>query len=236
MDGTASRRALSERGWLAISPTDFRDAVLDVCRWRSLSAGEGLYLAGDAPGGIFGIASGAVLMSHYQAPPGALPNRLVGVGEWSGFGPLMSQEPRRGSVQAAVKTIVAIAPLSAITALLDGHPLWWRHFGHGLLREFDSVASMTVDLQLQSSAQRCAAILLHGAGCRHAPPSPGTDPVVWTSQQIIAALANMSRSTLAKTLARLAERDLLKLEYRSIRLLDVPGLMELANRLRRIET
>jgi hypothetical protein len=46
----------------------------------------------------------------------------------------------------------------------------------------------------------------------------------------------MSRSTLAKTLARLAERDLLKLEYRSIRLLDVPGLMELANRLRRIET
>jgi CRP-like cAMP-binding protein len=235
MDGAASRRALSERGWLAVSPADFRDAVLDVCRWRSLSAGESLYVAGDPPGGIFGIASGALLMSHNQAPPGAPPNRLAGAGEWSGFGPLLSLEPRRASVEAAVKSIVAIAPLSAITTLLDGHPQWWRHFGHGLLLEFDSVASMAVDLQLQSSAQRCAAILLHGAGCRHAPPSPSTDPVVWTSHQNIAALANMSRSTLAKTLPRLAERGLLKLEYRSIRLLDVPGLMELANRPRRIE-
>ncbi len=229
MDCAARRRVLGERGWLATSPADFRTALLDICRWRQIDAGQNVYVAGDPPGGIFGVAAGALLMSSGLAAPGAPPNRLGAVGDWSGFGPLMAQEPRRGTIVAAVPSTIGIAPLSAVTALLGEHPHWWRHFGHGLLLEFDAVASIVVDLQMRDSAQRCAAILLHCAGCRHGPPPQGVETAVWTSQQNVADLANVSRSTLSKALTQFVEHGLVKLDYRSIRLLDVPRLRQLAD-------
>ena len=229
MDVTAHRLTLNERGWLALSAADFGTALLDICHWRQLDAGQSLYFAGDPPGGIFGVASGALLMSSGRAAPGAAPNRLAAVGDWSGFGPLMSQQPRRGSVAASVPSVVGIAPLSAVLGLLRDHPNWWRHFGHGLLLEFDAVADITVDLQMRDTAQRCAAILLHSAGCRHGPVPKTEEAIVRASQENIAALANMSRSTLAKVLTLFVQQNLVTLEYRSITLRDVPRLRLVAD-------
>jgi CRP-like cAMP-binding protein len=227
MDRAQGRRALGERGWLAAVPPEFSRALLDICQWRRLEDGQSLYVAGDPPGGIFGIASGALLMSSALAAPGSPPNRLGTAGEWSGFGPLMAQEPRRATMVATGPSLVGMAALPAIMSLLGEHPHWWRHFGHGLLLEFDTVSGIAIDLQLRGSAQRCAAILLHCAGCRYGTPSLPTAAAVWTSQQNVAALANMSRSTLAKVLARFVDSGLVEVEYRSIRLLDVPRLRQL---------
>jgi len=235
MSSAEDRRVLGERGWLAAVPADFRTALLDVCKWRRLESGQSLYVAGDAPGGIFGIASGALLMSSAMAAPGSPPNRLGTVGEWSGFGPLMAQEPRRGTIVAAVPSVVGTVALSAVMALLGEHPHWWRCFGHGLLLELDTVSGMAVDLQINDTAQRCAAILLHSAGSRYGTNASATEPVVWMSQQNIAVMANVSRSTLSKVLARFTKSAMVELEYRSIRLLDVPRLRRLADNPQRDE-
>ena len=58
-----AEQALLRRGWLAGQPEDFRRAVLDQCLLLPLERGMPVYHQGDPPGGIFGIAAGALAIS-----------------------------------------------------------------------------------------------------------------------------------------------------------------------------
>lgn len=51
-----ARALLLKSGWLAAMPDEFRTALLSICERKRFDADDTVYLAGDPPGGIYGIA------------------------------------------------------------------------------------------------------------------------------------------------------------------------------------
>ena len=73
MEIDAALDLVSRRGWLSQTPRAFRNALLARVHLQTFTEGEIIYEAGDPPGGIYGVVSGAVRIS------------FVPWGAWSSF-------------------------------------------------------------------------------------------------------------------------------------------------------
>lgn len=229
MQIAAARERLLTQGWLAVMPDDFGAALLDICVWKRFDAGRPLYVAGDAPGGIFGVAEGAI---SFTAALGRADSPALHVARaviWTGLGPLLSDQPRRATIMAAEPVLAAYAPLTPLQAMLDARPHWWKHMAQELLIEFDLVSSMANDLLIRSARRRCAAILLRLANCRFAPPPAGAIPEAQVTQEALAEMTNLSRSSISPIIKTLVDDGHISASYRVIRLLDWKALTLIAD-------
>lgn len=228
MDIDKAHRLLAENGWLSAVPDAFRDAILRLCELKKFKAGDTIYLAGDPPGGIYGICDGALGMTSAL---GSAMSPVVHVGQpgaWTGMGPLLTGQTRRATMQAMTPLLLAHVPLCPLQRLLTESPHWWLHIAQGLLMEFDTVTVAANDLMIRSTTRRCAATLLRVANCRRQDPS-SRHVVVPISQVTLAEMANLSRSAISPILSQFSRQGLTRLEYRAITLLDVPGLRAIAD-------
>lgn len=229
MDTSQARRLLSDNGWLAAMPQEFREALLQLCEWQNFKTGESIYLAGDPPGGIYGICEGAMAMTSALGSALSPVAHLGLPGTWTGLGPLLTGQPRRATMHAVTPLLVAYVPLRPLRALLHDHPNWWLHVAQELLIEFDAVSMVANDLLIRSATRRCAATLLRIANCRRQDPQAGRPASAPISQTMLAEMANLSRSRISPILVEFNKRNLIRLEYREIRLIDVPGLRAIAD-------
>jgi CRP/FNR family transcriptional regulator, cyclic AMP receptor protein len=229
MDIARARRLLTEIGWLAAMPREFGDALLRQCDLQAFEAGETVYLAGDPPGGIYGICEGALGMTSALGPASAPVAHLGQPGAWTGMGPLLTGQPRRATMQAMTPLLLAHVPLRPLQNLLGENPQWWLHIAQGLLMEFDTVTGIANDLLIRSADRRCAAALLRVANCRRQDPPPGRPAIAPISQESLAEMINLSRSRISPILSRFSRQGLTLLEYRAIKLLDVRGLRAIAD-------
>lgn len=229
MDIANAHRLLAENGWLAAMPKAFRDAMLRLCELQEFNAGDTIYLAGEPPGGIYGICDGAIGMTSAFGSAMSPIAHVGRPGAWTGVGPLLTGQPRRATMQAMTPLLLAHVPLRPLQKLLGENPHWWLHIAQGLLMEFDTVTVVANDLLIRSSTRRCAATLLRVANCRRQDP-PSSRPVVAPiSQATLAEMTNLSRSAVSPILSQFSRKGLTRPEYRTITLLDVPGLRAIAD-------
>ncbi len=210
-------------------PDDFRGAILGLCELQAFKAGETVYLAGDPPGGLYGICEGALGMTSALGSALSPIAHLAQPGSWTGMGPLLTGQPRRATMQAMTPLLLAHVPLRPLQQLLNEHPQWWQHIAQGLLMEFDTVTSIANDLLIRSASRRCAATLLRIANCRQHDPPSGMPVVAPISQGTLAEMTNLSRSRINPILSQFSLQGLISLEYRAITLVDVPGLQAIAD-------
>lgn len=228
MDARTGALFLSEHGWLSRMPADFRRAVLRSCIWQRYEPGASLFVAGDPPGGLFGVADGSVGGSTLFGVPDTPVLHIARPGFWSGEGSILSGEPRRISVVAITEALVANVPLPALRTLLSERPEWWKHIGQLALASTDLIVNGLADMAIRDSTQRCAAILLRLCDCRFSDSADISREVMVTQEQM-AALANLSRATVNTILRRLAKLRLVELHYRSIVVLGTGSLRKIAN-------
>lgn len=228
MDARNGALVLSKHGWLSRMPADFRHAILKSCVWQRYEPGASLFVAGDPPGGIFGIAEGAVGTSTAFSAPDTSIVHIGRPGLWSGEGSTLSGEPRRMSAYAVTEALIASVPLAALQSLLSERPGWWRHIGQLALSSSDLVANGLADMTIRNSGQRCAAILLRLCDCRFSDSLDMSREVMVTQEQM-ASLANLSRATINAILRRMAAQRLIDLRYRSIVVLKTAALRKIAN-------
>lgn len=192
---------------------------------QHLGAGEALHHAGDAEGGIWGIAAGqANGGSGIGGPNTALSIVFLG-GEWGGTGP-MSGYPRQLDVLARVPSTVISVPRSAINRLLGERPDWWEHFSmlHFLMAQ--KFGLLAADLQLSDSRARVAGILLNATGVRR----QGNGPVGFaTTQEEVGIMSNLSRFPAARILRASARDGLLMHRYGWITILEPGPLRAIAD-------
>jgi CRP-like cAMP-binding protein len=229
MDLAHGHRLLAENGWLAAMPDAFRDAMLRLCELQEFNAGDTVYLAGDPPGGIYGICDGALGMTSAFGSAMSPIAHVGRPGAWTGVGPLLTGQPRRATMQAMTPLLLAHVPLRPLQRLLRENPHWWLHIAQGLLMEFDTVTGVANDLLIRSATRRCAAILLRVANCRRQDPASSRPVVAPISQATLAEMTNLSRSAVSPILSQFSCQGLTRLEYRAITLLDVPGLRAIAD-------
>jgi CRP-like cAMP-binding protein len=210
--------SLLANGWLSHCRRDFAESFISHCHWSDGAAGTGIQHAGATGGAITGIAKGSVVLTTSLSAPDTPAMHVMSSGEWFGYIPIFIAGSRPNSFVARTDVVLASMPQSEIETLLATRPEWWRDIG--ILGILSSIAATgrAADMMIRESSRRCAAILLQLANCRHLDPPSAQKLDAPLSQEELAAIANLSRTSLSAILRNFEDAGLIKLGYRSVTL------------------
>lgn len=216
-------------GWFGRAPKDFQDALLSRCEWLARTAGQPIYQAADQQADLLGVADGAIeIYSRF----GAGDNPLLHIGYeglWVGYGSFLSGQRPRVTVVARIDTLLARVPRRVVLEQLAQHPDGWRILANAALEYGDMAISAYADSLIPDNARRCACTLLRIAGLQHPRRSRPERTDVLVTQDELATMVNVSRTTLVQVLQGLERRGLIEQGYRALRVVDVAGLTAVAS-------
>lgn len=212
---------LSGIGWLSRQTEAFRAEVL---RWAvpvKFAAGDVIYRLGDEIGGIYGIASGAVIAK--AAPRGYSPQivHVLAPGGWTGEGPFLSREPRRLDLIAAVETTAAYLPLDVMDRMATRDPMATRQFTQIMLINLDILLRAFYDMQDPDEHRRIARALRRIASMEGF--------AIPLTQETLGILANVSRKTVNAALKKFSEAGWVKAAYRTVSVTNLKSLSNFAD-------
>lgn len=228
-DALACMATLSAKGWLSEVPVEFQTEILKIAEWRRVEAGQSIMVAGDTHGGVFGLARGSVAIFTSASSPDAPILTIIQPGFWFGEAVLITGKPRLNSAVANTECELAYLPLIPLRRLLTIKPEWWRDIAWFSMRSSVHVLNAAADLLIRDTVRRSAAILLRLAGCRFAEDGSALAAEVHVTQDALAAMANLSRSTMNTVLARLADEGMISLHNRRIIIKDTAALRSVAD-------
>jgi CRP/FNR family transcriptional regulator, cyclic AMP receptor protein len=215
-------------GWFGSAAPEFQQAVLSRCVWREVPAGQTIYRASDAQTDPGGIVEGSVeVYSRYGAGDNPMLH-LSHEGSWIGYGAADRGVPLRVSTLARTDVLLACIPGRALQELLRERPEWWQFIARACREYGDIAIGGYADSLIRDRDRRCACTLLRIAGLqfpRRSRPERSSIPV---TQDELATMVNVSRTTLLQILRRFEERGLVEQAYRALRIVDAAGLKEIA--------
>ena len=218
----------NNEGWFGRAPKEFQDAVLSRCAWVTCPAGRPIYRTTDTQVNFCGIVEGAVeIYSRFGVGDNPLLH-IAHEGSWIGYGTVVGRSAPRVSAVARVDTLMAGIPDRNLRALLEARPEWWEVIASGIMEYGDTAISAYADSLLDDHDRRCASVLLRITGLnppRRSRPERTDVPV---TQGELASMAHVSRSTLVQALRRFEARGLIERGYRTLRVVDAPGLRAIA--------
>lgn len=200
-------RVLVTNGWLAEQDASFQAWVLSRGRWQSYRPGASLFEAGDEPDGLYGVASGAVEVAFPRAGEEEVAVSRSSTGFWIGDAALLSQKPRMVTVRATHPVEALFLPAGAIRQLLAEEPRHWPAFyvlSYTNARNAWSLLSEALSLPTQARLARRLLALDDGGGR------------IEVTQQDLARLLGVTRSTVQRALQDLSENGCLSLCYSAI--------------------
>jgi CRP-like cAMP-binding protein len=198
-------------GWLAEQPEEFRDWAAGAGRWSVYAAGRFLYHAGDAPEGLFGLAKGTLEVTFPLLAEEPVAIHRTEMGFWIGDNALLSETPRLVSVVAATDSRVFRIPAAAVKRLLADRPEHWRAFYRLNARNLElAVRSLSEALALTVRARVCRRLLALS-------DPAGVAPI---TQPDLAKLIGVTRATLQRCLADLAEKGGIRRGYGAVEVVD----------------
>jgi CRP/FNR family cyclic AMP-dependent transcriptional regulator len=212
--------------WISRQPKAFQQALLDAVVWREVEAGTTINHAADKAGGILGLARGQIDISSTLGVPGSPVADIRLPGQWGGIGPIFGR-PRGADGTVRVASLVAMVPLPRLQPLLRDNPAWWECIGQ-LANDFAfRYCGATGDLLIRDARQRCIAVLLRLADCRHR--DPAMPPTIILNHTDLATVANMSRYPAGEVLRELDALGHIELGYRQVTILDAPALRSIVD-------
>lgn len=206
----------TRRGWLAHTPEAFRAGVLERSQLLHFAPGEMIYGVGDGPGGIYCLICGSIRVTIAPGNEGPFFAHLMGAGHWIGEGPVISGQPRLVGLSAGRASAALHLPLPALRAMIDADPLVWRYVAQLALINVQTTLIAMNDSMIRDDERRLVATLLRLGDCRLATP-PGHAPAsIDATQEELAIMANLARSTVGTLLRRLRAQRLLELAYGAV--------------------
>ncbi len=209
-------RLLADTGWLATTPESFKTSVLAACRVRTFARGESVYGFDDPPGGLWGLAKGAVAVEVASVEHGLHVAHVLHPGAWMGEAALVTGTPRRVGVVATRPSLLGFLSIADFTRIADADPEAWRWLALLAVIHTDIAITVANDLMIRNTTARVAAILLHLAGCRTGATEQSAE--IDLSQSDLARMTSLSRTALASQLKRLRVQGLIDADYRRIRI------------------
>jgi CRP/FNR family cyclic AMP-dependent transcriptional regulator len=211
---------LDRVGWLASQPEDFRHWAQGVARWKTYSPGQFIYYAGDRSDGLHGLAEGGVDITFPMAGLEPIVVYRAEIGHWIGDNAELAEAPRLVSLMAAAESRMLHLPSRAIQSLLAERPDHWRAFYR--------LGATNVSL-LATLLCEALALTVRARVCRRLLTLAEASQVAAITQDDLARILGVTRSTLRRTLTDLADRGAIKLRYRKLHVLDPAVLAEFQN-------
>lgn len=227
MEISEARSVAMDHGWLSLTHPAFRMAVLERSALQAFSAGETIYCVGDPPGGLYGLILGSVGVSIAPGERGPYLAHFARPGTWLGEGPLITGGPRQVGLTATRACHVLHLPLHAFQEIVAEDPTCWRYVALLTSIHLGTAIGAADDLMIRDHVQRFIAILLRLGGCRLASPQNAAAIEFHVSQEDIAVMANVARTTAGAILRRLAKHGHIDLSYSRVRILAPDALRKM---------
>ncbi len=226
----AERVALltGSEGWFGRAPKEFQRAVLARCEWIVCSAGQPVYQTADERADLVAVVDGTVeVYSRFGVGDNPLLH-LAHEGLWAGYGSVITGESPRATLIARVDTLLARVPRRAMQEVLAARPEWWRVLSTAAMEYGDITIAAFADLLIPDNERRCACTVLRITGLRPPRRARPDRRDVAVTQSELAAMVNLSRTTLVEILHRFERRGLIEQGYRMLRVVDPVALAALA--------
>jgi len=228
MDAKELRRVsdrLTPGRWFGALPAQLQSLILARSRVRDYAKGQVITLEGQATTGLRAVLEGQVRMVR-QAGLGD--EGLVYVGEqgfWFGeFAVLMDAPEVLVSVIARTRARILFLPKAEFEGIVRDEPRYFRDFAKlalaraaVFLKAYVQASSLAPETRLLGQLALLTQLKLEEKSRQ----GPVDLPL---SQADLAAIVGVSRQTINRMLGTLAERGLIELGFRRIRILDPRGL------------
>ncbi|MCA8879518.1 MAG: cyclic nucleotide-binding domain-containing protein [Rhodobacteraceae bacterium] len=211
---------LHRLGWLSHQSPELRDWFVANGRWRTYSAGEIIYLHGDSPDGMYGLGSGAIDVYFAPADEDPVLVHRAETGFWIGESALLAHNQRIISLSAATECRVFRVPAPALRSLLSSAPQHWPAFYE--LTHANCLLALTLlseALTLTPLARLARLMLRLSAG----------GPEIVANQDDLGRLLGLTRSSLRRSLSRLAATGAITTGYGRISIVDHERLLSVSN-------
>ena len=195
-EATSRLGVLASRGWLARQPRDFQSAIGSLGRWRTFTAGQILYFSGDDADSLIGLADGIIEITFPLVGDEPVVIHRAEPGFWTGEASMIAGQARIISVTAATDVRVFMIQAAALRRTLEDEPRHWQSLYELSLTNTTIAVTLLAEALSLSPRARVARILLRLAR---------TDGSVEGSQEDLARLLGMTRSSIRRALASLID-------------------------------
>lgn len=196
-------------------PEPTRQAFLDRAVSQRVRQGETVYRLGDPAGGIYFICDGGMRVEIATGAQNTFIAHYLPQGIWFGEPSALTGQPRMVGVIAAQDSEMLHVSLPHLNQLTALYPEILRHLAGITQMYLRTAIGAIADLMIRDTDVRFVATLLRLAGIRDV-ENPAGRFEVFFSQEEIAAMANVARTTANSILRKLEKDGLIEITYRRI--------------------
>lgn len=219
---------LAGQGWLSNTPKRFHEEVLSRVTCRSAPKGADIYMVGDEPGGLWGLAQGSMIVDYVDENLSQSMAFYARPGFWIGQWSVVTGTPRVVGIRTTQECTLLRLSRSSFYEIASRDGEAWRWLSLLTLEHLMLILGLTNDLRAPTSRRKVAAVLYRIATQPGSGSQNGPGPVdIHLSQDELAGFVGLSRASLAETLRSLMAEGIVKLGYRHMTLVDLPRLREI---------
>jgi CRP/FNR family transcriptional regulator, cyclic AMP receptor protein len=195
-------------------------------RWQKLRMDEMLCNKGDAPDGLYVVASGSLVVYDLLHNGQEVALSALGEGAFMGELSVIDQQPRTAYVRANLPSEVGLLPQPEAARLFYQEPVVAQRVMAFLAGKVRDMTLQRLLLGIPGAFDRVCAWLVHASR-----PGPNGLPMVamLPRQQDLAGMLNTSRETVSRALARLMRDQVIEKTPSGLRVLQPQVLMRLAH-------
>ncbi|SFP83474.1 cAMP-binding domain of CRP or a regulatory subunit of cAMP-dependent protein kinases [Variovorax sp. 770b2] len=226
-DSALIRQALGTTEAFAAWPAALLDGLLRVAWLRTCARGELVYSEAVDEPVVLLVVSGHLLMSRLAAEGPGVPMSIMGPGTLIGVPrALDAKGEARCIYRAHGNAVVAYLPAREMLDVLDAAPSLWKSLTLMLLRQHRQMLTAMIDQLGGSLRRRLAATIARLAQVY------GVDGAAMTlrlrlSQEDMAGLLQVSRGAINREMRAIEELGLLRADYGTVTVRDLPALLAL---------
>ena len=195
-------------------------------RWQNLLIHDMLCNKGDAPAGLYVVASGSLLVYDLLHNGQEVTLSAMGAGSFMGELSVIDLQPRTAYIRANLPSVVGLLPQVDAARLFYQEPLVAQRMMEFLAHKVRDMTMQRVLLGIPNAHERLCAWLNHSAR----PGANGQSMVAMLPrQQDLASMLNTSRETVSRAMARLLREGVIEKTPSGVRVLQPDVLRRLAH-------
>jgi CRP-like cAMP-binding protein len=201
---------LCGKGWLSVQQVEFQQWLIAAASWRHIRPDGVVYMAGDEPDGLYGLAAGALDLSVPIMGSEPVSVSRGEPGFWIGESAILAGTRRTLSVCALQPSTLAFVPRSKLIAGLKQRPDWWQPFYELSHANATLAINLLAEVLALSPRARIARLLLRA----------GNDAgIISGRKEDLGRLIGLPRSSFNRELKHFFAEGIIESGYTSIRIL-----------------
>lgn len=209
--------------WFQGLPATLQEQLLMLSAVRRLHGGQRLFGRGDPPDGLYCVVEGAIRITGISEAGKEAILAIAVQPQWVGEIALFDGRARTHDAWSDGETVLLHAPQDLLLALLDSHPVYWRHFGLLLTQKLRTVFLAMEEAALLPAQDRLARRLV-GMAESYGEWTDRSWRVIQVPQEQLASMLSLSRQTVNQILKHFEAQGAVRLSRGGIEILDISKL------------